>query len=348
MSSNSSSNGPSNGSGTKKPANRGLGRGLSSLLGDSGIAQATSLSGNVSQSGNVSSNIPGKNEHNVADMGTSAVVMNNANAEIISGLQEIPVEWINVGPWQPRRRFDKEGLEELAASIREKGIVQPILVRPDPKNNKRYQIVAGERRWRAAQLAKIHQVPAIIRQLSDTECYEIALIENIQRRDLSVIEEAQGYQKLLKTTKYKQDQLAEIIGKSRSHIANLLRLLSLPDPVQTMLLDQKLTMGQARPLIGHPQATMLAKTIAAKGFSARQAEMLAKKDVSATGARGKSTPNKNIDKSADIKALEKAATAKLGLALNIDWDEAKERGKVTVQCGSLDQMTDFLAQLGIK
>ena len=191
-----------------------------------------------------------------------------------SGFREIPIEWINVGPWQPRRRFDKAGLDELAASIRQNGIVQPILLRPHPEKSSRYQLVAGERRWRAAQLAKIHQVPAIIRDLSDAECYEIALIENIQRSDLSVIEEAQGYQKLLETNRYTQEQLSDIIGKSRSHIANLLRLLLLSPFVQNLLLDRKITMGQARPLIGHDQAEALAKMIVAKGLSARQVEAL--------------------------------------------------------------------------
>jgi len=295
-----------------KPAHRGLGRGLSSLLGDRAIQQATA--------GSTTSPAPG----------------------VLSGLQQLPVEWINVGPWQPRRRFDTVALKELAASIAEKGIVQPVLVRPDPKNEARYQLVAGERRWRAAQLAKLHQIPVIIRTLEDTDCYEIALIENIQRSDLSVIEEAKGYQKLLETNRYKQEQLADLIGKSRSHIANLLRLLALPDAVQMMLLDRQLSMGQARPLIGHPQATALARTIIAKGLSARQVESLVK------SAQGKAASTTKIQgKSADIRALEDAAAKKLGLSLRIDWNDAKERGKVTFDCASLEQMTDFLAKLGL-
>ena len=150
----------------KTMATRGLGRGLSSLLGDHGIATAT---GAMTPS-------PGA-----------------VSAPAATGFQDVPIEWINVGPWQPRRRFDKSRLDELALSIRQKGIVQPILLRPNPNKPSRYQLVAGERRWRAAQLAKIHQVPTIIRNLTDAECYEIALIENIQRSDLSVIEESQGY-----------------------------------------------------------------------------------------------------------------------------------------------------------
>ena len=174
---------------------RGLGRGLSTLLGDSGIAAAANQAAPADQ----------------------------------REYQQIPVEWINVGPWQPRRQFDREQLTELADSIRQKGIVQPILLRLTPDQPGRFQLVAGERRWRAAQMAQLHEIPAVVRNLSDAECYEIALIENIQRQDLSVIDEAQGYANLLETNRHTQDQLSKIIGKSRSHIANLLRLLGLPE-----------------------------------------------------------------------------------------------------------------------
>jgi ParB family chromosome partitioning protein len=217
----------------------------------------------------------------------------------------IRLVWMNL-----LRQFGKKALSSRFCCV------QP------PDKPSRYQLVAGERRWRAAQLAKIHQVPAIIRELTDAECYEIALIENIQRSDLSVIEESQGYQKLLETNRYTQDQLSDIIGKSRSHIANLLRLLLLPPSVQSLLLERKITMGQARPLIGHDQAEALAKMIVAKGLSARQAEALAKQPAGKAGQ--KSRPP---EKSADIKALEKQAAEKLGLAFHIDWNEAKDRGK---------------------
>lgn len=312
-----SSNVPLNKELSKKSAARGLGRGLSSLLGDSGVAitATTTANAQLNPTGNLQ----------------------------IPGFRQIQVEWINVGPWQPRRRFDKSGLEELAASIRQNGIVQPILLRPNPENNLRFQLVAGERRWRAAQLAKTYEVPAIIRDLADSECYEIALIENIQRSDLSVIEEAHGYQKLLESNRYTQVQLSEIIGKSRSHIANILRLLSLPESIQLLLLDKEITMGQARPLIGHKQAEVLAKSIVTKGLSARQVEVLAKQSE---GHLSKST--KKLPKSSDIRALEQRAGAKLGLVFNINWDETRECGKVIVDCRSLDQMTDFLAKLGIR
>jgi len=296
-----------------KPAatTRGLGRGLSTLLGDSGIATAA----------------------------------NQAAPSDKREYQQIPVEWINVGPWQPRRQFDREQLDELAGSIRQKGIVQPILLRPSPIQPGRYQLVAGERRWRAAQIAQLHQIPSVIRDLSDAECYEIALIENIQRQDLSVIDEAQGYANLLEINRYTQDQLSKIIGKSRSHIANLLRLLGLPESVQSMLRDGALTMGQARPLIGHPQAEFLAKTIVAKGLSARQAEALTKTAVS--GATSAAKQSATTEKSADIKAIEQRAAVELGLAMSIKWNEQAETGRVQIDCQSLEQMTLILDKLGL-
>lgn len=312
----------------KKGPERGLGRGLSSLLGDRGVAVATGMSGVTGASANVAG-IPQTTD--------------TIGGMPFSGLREVPVEWINVGPWQPRRRFDREALDELAASIKKNGIVQPVLLRPHPDYESRFQLVAGERRWRAAQLAKTHEVPAIIRDLNTAECYEIALVENIQRSDLSVIEEAQGYQKLLDTNRYTQEQLSGIIGKSRSHVANILRLLLLPGSVQTLLLEGKITMGQARPLVGHKNSEMLAKTIMMKGLSARQAEVLAKQDgISTRKMRAKPS------KSSDIRALEQQAAEKLGLDFNIDWDEVKERGKVIIDCRSLDQMTDLLDRLGIR
>ena len=292
-------------------AARGLGRGLSTLLGDSGIA---------------------------ATAGPAA-------APDSREFQYIPVEWINVGPWQPRRQFDREQLDELASSIHEKGIVQPVLLRPTPDQPGRFQLVAGERRWRAAQIARLHEIPAVVRELTDSECYEIALIENIQRQDLSVIDEAQGYAKLLEINSYTQDQLSKIIGKSRSHIANLLRLLGLPVTVQGLLRDGHLTMGQARPLVGHPQAEILAQKIVAKGLSARQAEALTKTVIS--GAAPTAKKPAHAEKSADIRSLEQRAARELGLAMSIDWNMQAETGQLQIECQSLEQMTDILEKLGL-
>ena len=295
------------------------------VLGDQGVAMATGAKDTLN---NVTDNQQTYDMH---------------DKKSLSGLREVPVEWINVGPWQPRSRIDKAGLYELAVSIRKNDLFQPILLRPHPDYKSRFQLVAGERRWRAAQVAKIHEVPAIIRDLSVTECYEIALVENIQRSDLSVIEEALAYQKLLDTNRYTQEQLSKIIGKSRSHIANILRLLLLPGSLQTLLLERKITMGQARPLIGHKQSESLAKIILAKGLSARQAEALVKRNnISTLNRRKKRT------KSSDIRALEQQASKKFGLAFDIDWDEEKECGKVIIDCQSLGQMTDLLEKLGIR
>ena len=297
---------------TKSAAStRGLGRGLSTLLGDRGSAAAANQ-------------VPSSDKREY---------------------QRIPVEWINVGPWQPRRNFDHEQLDELAGSIRQKGIVQPILLRPTPNQPGRFQLVAGERRWRASQIAQLHDIPSLVRDLSDAECYEIALIENIQRQDLSVIDEAQGYANLLEINSYTQDQLSKIIGKSRSHITNLLRLLGLPESVQALLRDGELTMGQARPLVGHPQAEFLAKTIVAKGLSARQAEALIKTAVS--GATPATCQSTTIEKSADVKAIEKRAAVQLGLVLSIKWNEQTETGRIHIDCQSLEQMTLILDKLGL-
>ena len=202
-------------------ASRGLGRGLSSLLGDSAVSatlgeQPTPVAKTETKSQSETGSITG------------------------TSVRNLPVEWINPGPWQPRRVFDQDGLQELAASMRQQGVVQPILVRPNPEKPSRYQIIAGERRWRAAQIAQLHEIPALIRDMNDKDASEIALIENIQRRDLNVIEEARAYQTLIDMHGYKQQELSEIIGKSRPHITNLMRLLGLPDTVQMMVADAEL------------------------------------------------------------------------------------------------------------
>ena len=201
-------------------------------------------------------------------------------------------------------------------------MIQPILVRENPQKPSRYELIAGERRWRAAQLAKLHEIPAIISDLSDTKAAELSLIENIQRQDLSVIEEADGYQRLIDSHNYTQEALSAIMGKSRSHIANLLRLRQLPDMVKALLAAGKLTMGQARPLIGNPDAAELAERVVAGNLSARAVEALVK---SGKNNEIRRPPNQ---KSADIKALEIRAQTELGLALSIDWDESREKRQI--------------------
>ena len=294
---------------------RGLGRGLSSLLGDAGVAAATGAA--------------------VAGGGTGmtqSAVETGLPAAPITGLTELPIEWINSGPWQPRRRFDKDRLTELADSIRAKGLVQPILVRPQEGASNRYQLIAGERRWRAAQLAQLHVIPAIIRDMSDGEAHELALIENIQRADLSAIEEAEGYRQLIESFGHTQEQLADIVGKSRSHIANLLRLLTLPDAVANMVVAGELTMGQVRPLVGHADCETLARHVAAKGLSARQVEALAK-----SGKSGKQKKPAAVQKPADILGIERTLASKLGLAVDFNWDEENRGGRLIMRFSDLDQ-----------
>ena len=289
---------------------RGLGRGLSSLLGDAGVAAATGGGTGVAQSA-LETGMP---------------------ATPVTGLTELPIEWINSGPWQPRRRFDKDRLTELADSIRAKGLVQPILVRPQEGSGNRYELIAGERRWRAAQLAQLHVVPAIIRDMSDGEAHELALIENIQRADLSAIEEAEGYRQLIDRFGHTQEQLSDIVGKSRSHIANLLRLLTLPDAVANMVVAGDLTMGQVRPLVGHPDCESLARHVVAKGLSARQVEALVK-----SGKPGKPRKPALAQKPADIVGIERTLADKLGLAVDFNWDEANRGGRLVMRFSNLDQ-----------
>jgi ParB family transcriptional regulator, chromosome partitioning protein len=249
----------------------------------------------------------------------------------------LPVEMLAPSPLQPRKHFDETALNELAASIRERGILQPLLVRADALNPGHYEIIAGERRWRAAQRAQLHNVPVLVRELSDAEVLEVALIENLQRQDLSPVEEARGYQRLLDEFSHTQEEIGEIVGKSRTHVANVLRLLQLPDNVQRMIEDGKLNAGQARPLVGLKNAEALAFTIVRRGMSARQAERLAKsygktKRVSA-----------RADKDADTRALEQTLEDATGYHVDIKYNG--KSGKVVIGYASLEQLDDIVKRL---
>lgn len=301
---------------TPKKPTKGLGRGLSSLLGDANAASASSATAPLGQ------------------VASSSDVRPNE-------IRVVPVEWINPGPWQPRRVFDKGALEELAQSMAENGIIQPILVRPNPQKEGRYQLIAGERRWRAAQMAQLHDIPTIIREFSDKQAAELSLIENIQRSDLTAIEEALGYRMLIETHDYTQDDLASIVGKSRPHISNMMRLLNLPDEIHQFILQGKMTAGQARPLIGHEDALKIAQIVIEKQLSARDVEKLARHE------QPSETEALKAEKSADIKALEKKAKDMLGLRLRIDWDEGKETGAVKVKISNFAQLDMLLDKLGL-
>lgn len=252
------------------------------------------------------------------------------------GERTVPIDRITPNPNQPRRDFEPTSLAELADSIRQKGIIQPLVIRPVADGDT-YQIVAGERRWRAAQMANLHEVPAIVRDYSDTEVLEIAIIENIQRADLNAIEEAIGFHQLIALHGHTQDQLAAALSKSRSHIANHLRLLQLPDDVQLMVRVGKLTAGHARALITMPNATALAQQVVARGLSVRDVEKLVKKSLADTGgaARKGRLPT---TKDADTRAIEQDISANLGMLVKIDHESAGEGGHLTIRYRTLDDL----------
>ncbi|MEY8097556.1 ParB/RepB/Spo0J family partition protein [Falsihalocynthiibacter sp. S25ZX9] len=286
----------------KKNERRGLGRGLSALMADV--------------------NIPAPQDEKEAPV----------RAE-----QTIPIELIEPNPDQPRRHFDEEALQDLARSITEKGVIQPLIVRPNPRKQGLYEIVAGERRWRASQIAQLHKVPAIIRELDDTEVLEVAIIENIQRADLNPVEEAIGYRQLMDRFGHTQEKVASALSKSRSYIANLLRLLQLPEDVLALLRDGSLTTGHARALITAPNASELAKKIVAEGLSVRQTEKLVKIWDNST----KNQKSPKASKDADTVAIEGDLSAALGMDTVIDHLAGKESGKVSIKYKSLEQLDEI-------
>ncbi|WP_413717893.1 ParB/RepB/Spo0J family partition protein [Silicimonas sp. MF1-12-2] len=257
----------------------------------------------------------------------------------------VDIALITPNPDQPRRTFAEDALNELAASVREKGIIQPLILRRNPRNPEGFEIVAGERRWRAAQRAQLHQVPAIVRDLDDTEVLELAIIENIQRADLNAIEEAAGYRQLMDRFGHTQEQLAEALGKSRSHIANLLRLLTLPEDVLGFVRDGALSAGHARALITAVDPSGLAREIIKNGLSVRQAEVLAKKSRDAK----KPVTAKNVAhlKDADTRRLEEDLSAALGLSVTINHEAGKPGGAIVLKYRSLDQLDHICRKLSV-
>lgn len=288
----------------KRP--QGLGRGLSALLGD--VAR----------------------EEPVAPLsGPSAAKQ----------IQSIEVALIQPHPEQPRRHFDDGALQELADSIGKRGVIQPIIVRPHGGG---FQIVAGERRWRAAQRAQLHRIPAIVRDFDEAETLEIALIENIQREDLNPIEEAEAYRKLIGDFNHSQEALGRLVGKSRSHIANLMRLLDLPDPVQQQVISKTLSMGHARALIGAPDCEALARSVETRGLSVRETEELVRRTKKGDGAQPRSRVASQNGKDADIAALEQHLADILGVKVDIAHGE-NGAGTLSLRYSTLDQL-DMLCQ----
>lgn len=257
----------------------------------------------------------------------------------------VGIEQLEPNPDQPRHHFDEEALNNLAASIKEHGLLQPILVRPHKHNEDMFEIVAGERRWRASQIAQLHEVPIIIRDLDDSATLQIALIENLQRQDLNPIEEAKGYQRLMDEFGHTQESVSEVLGKSRSHVANMVRLLHLPGSVQTMVSKGDITAGHARALVKADNPTLLAQEIASKGLSVRQAERLVSEAASSSktggsGGGGSSRPAKD----ADTMALENELSNALGMKVILEMKD-EHAGTLSVNFRNLDQLDLVLQRL---
>ena len=255
-------------------------------------------------------------------------------------LRLVPIEFLHANPNNPRKTFKEEELEDLTRSIREKGLLQPIVVRTKGEAT-RFEIVAGERRWRAAQRAGVHEVPVIVRELSDGEALEVALIENIQRADLNALEEARGYQQLMDQFAYTQQQLADALGKSRSHIANTLRLQSLPAEIKSYIEEGRLTAGHARSLIAAENPAKLAQEIIALGLSVRDAEKLSRTNGGQPAGRS-GGPASRADPS--TRALEQALSDATGLKVEID-DKGKQGGRVVIHYKTLEQLDEVCLRL---
>lgn len=331
---NSRDGGDAAGAANRPVRRRSLGRGLEALLGGPGQASAE--------------NTPAPAVDTPPDVPRTqpspAAVTPPA-----SGPERLPTGKIIAGKYQPRRYFSDTELNALTESVREKGILQPILVRPHPDQPGFYELVAGERRWRAAQRAQLHEVPALVLELSDRDTLEVALVENVQRQDLSPIEEAQGYQRLMDEFGHSQDELAKMIGKSRSHVANTIRLLGLPDGVKRMVEEGSISAGHARALIGAADPLGLARQVEARGLSVRETERMAMatkrpgEPPRHAAGRDKNAPP---EKDTDTLALEAELENLLGL--KVDIRHAGERGQIIVHYQSLEQFDDLLERLGRK
>jgi ParB family chromosome partitioning protein len=260
-----------------------------------------------------------------------------------AGVQMAPIESLRPNPDQPRKIFDRDDLEELAASIRDKGVLQPILVRSHPKEDGVWQIIAGERRWRAAQLARLTEAPIIVKEMDDVAVFEVAIIENVQRADLNPLEEADAYRTLMERFGRTQDAVAGVVGKSRSHVANILRLLQLPEGVLQHVRTGKLSAGHARALITAPDPVTLADQIVSEGLNVRQAEALARR--AAEGPRGRKSGNASGggEGSADVAALEQDLADALGLRVQLA--DRGGKGELTITYGNLEQLDDLCRRL---
>ncbi|MEL7471004.1 MAG: ParB/RepB/Spo0J family partition protein [Pseudomonadota bacterium] len=293
----------------KKSDRRALGRGLSALLGDADAA--------------------------------TAVAPKVEAASPSAGAENIPIDLIEANPDQPRRVFREAELDELAMSLKSHGLLQPVLLRPHPADAKKYQIIAGERRWRAAQRAEIHSVPAVIRDVNDRELLEFAIVENVQRVDLDPIEEARGYAQLIEHYGYTQEELSGVIGKSRSQLANAMRLLALPYDVIQLVQSGKLSAGHARALIKADDPVALAHRAVDQALSVRQVEALVKEPPETTPAKAR----KSTEKDADTKLLEGDLSAAIGMRVDIQANPQDGSGEVRIRYKSLDQLDNLCRKL---
>jgi ParB family transcriptional regulator, chromosome partitioning protein len=255
--------------------------------------------------------------------------------------RRVPIEFLKPNPRNPRRNFAETELDELAASMRERGIIQPIVVRPVSGAKDSYEIIAGERRWRAAQRAGLHQVPIVPLEVSDDEALQLAIIENVQRADLNPLEEAAGYQALANEFAHNQDGIAKMVGKSRSHVANTLRLLKLPASVQAYIADGKISAGHARMLVNQPDPERLAREIVERGLNVRQVEALAQERAQASGKAAKSRVR--AAKDADTAALEKRLSDALGLTVTID--HRGQGGVLSIRYRAVEQLDEVIRRL---
>lgn len=294
----------------KKEQRRGLGRGLSALMAD--VEPQISKTGEVEQ---------------------------------VRPDRLVPIEKIVPNPDQPRRTFTPEQLEELADSIRVKGVIQPLIVRPDPRNSDQFEIVAGERRWRASQMAQLHELPVLVRDFDDIEVLEVAIIENIQRADLNAIEEAASYRQLMDKFGHTQEKMAEALGKSRSHIANLLRLLNLPEPVRDLVVAGDLSAGHARALITAEDPETLARKAVAKGMSVRAVEQMVKTAANPPAPRVRKKSEFEYDKDADTRALEADLAATLSMKVDIRHKPGQDAGSITISYETLEQLDALCGML---
>jgi ParB family transcriptional regulator, chromosome partitioning protein len=273
----------------------------------------------------------------IGDMGDETAALERVRSQ-----RKLPIEFLRANPRNPRRNFSDADVDELAASIRERGIIQPILARTVRGEPDAYEIIAGERRWRAAQRANLHEVPVVLLEVSDREALELAIIENVQRTDLNPLEEAMGYEALMGEFSHSQDEVAKIVGKSRPHVANMLRLLKLPDTVKAYLAENKISAGHARALLGQPDPEALAREVVQKGLNVRQLEALTQDRATKAGKAPKQRPRG--DKDPNTVALEKRLTDTLGLAVTIA--HRGKGGEVRIRYGTLEELDYLVSRIG--